>query len=419
MIGISGRRRSPTGLPEGNSTAAQKPSAVLCGDLNMLRCFATLEIPTVVATSDPREVTLRSRYCRDKAIIAPPSQPDAAVTDLVRLARRLGDRPVLFYGTDAMLLLISRHRDVLGQHFRFSMPGPDLVERLVDKAQFSELAHTLDLPVPSTLASSQISSPKDILARIGLPCVFKPTVHIGWFKARAEHALSPHKALRANTESELEHTLEELTLHCPSFVVQRYIPGGEDAIYSYHAYLSTDFQPLGEFAGRKIRTYPKQAGVSTYLELVRQPELLALGRELSTRMRLVGPVKIDFKRDDETGRFYLLEVNARYTLWNYLGAKAGVNLPALAFADLTSQPMPDQTAAYRTGVRWLSFGNDLRTFWRDYRRDGSLSTLEWLSSYRAEKVYDIFSWRDPLPFFANAFRYSEAFSRRLLRASHG
>jgi predicted ATP-grasp superfamily ATP-dependent carboligase len=199
--------------------------------------------------------------------------------------------------------------------------------------------------------------------------------------------------------------------------VQQYIPGGEDLIYSYHAYVDEHFRPLGEFAGRKLRTYPKHAGVSTYLELVHEPELLRIGREVIDRIGLIGPVKLDFKRAADTGQFHLLEVNPRYTLWNHLGAAAGINLPMIAHADLTGRPVPT-ASSYRAGVRWLSFGNDLRAFLRDYRPEG-MSVGEWLQSFRAPKVYDIFSWGDPLPFFANALRFSGALSRRLLKASLG
>lgn len=389
--------------------------AVVCGDLNLLRCFNGLPIETLVVASDPREVTLRSRRCKASALISKPSEPDRALADLLEIGRCFSERPVLYYGTDAMLLIISKNRAALSQYFRFRMPEHDLVETLVSKQRFAKLASEACLPVPETLSSDQVSRAEDVLARLGLPCLFKPSVHVGWFQARAAHGLSPHKALLVTTRAELEGALAELSKHCDSFVVQRYVPGGEDCIYSYHAYLSARSEPLGEFAGRKLRTYPKQAGVSTYLELVRCPDLIDVGRALCSRLGLSGPVKLDFKRAPDTGKFYLLEINARFTLWNYLGAVSGVNLPAVAYADLTgARPAPQRH--YDTSVRWLSFGNDLRAFLRDYRRDGSLDTWDWLNSYRARKVYDIFEWRDPVPFLANALQFSGALSRRLLRA---
>jgi len=405
--------RDSRDAPSKREHGKRSVDAVVCGDLNLLRCFVGSEIETLTVASSPAAVTLSSRHCRQSHVLSAPAEGARLVAELAALGRALGSRPVLFYGTDAMLLSISRNRDVLDELFRFRMPPAELVEKLVDKIEFAELALREGLPVPATLSSREIAGPQQILERIGLPCVFKPSVHIGWFQARADHGLSPHKALRADTNSELERHYRELASHCPAFVVQRYVHGGEDCIYSYHAYLDADSKPLGEFAGKKIRTYPKHAGVSTFLELVKDDEVMRLGREISRHLGLVGPLKLDFKRDSVSGETYLLEVNARFTLWNRLGAVSGVNLPLIAHADLREEP-PPEARDYRTDVRWLSFGNDLRSYFREYRLDGELGFGAWVGSLVGPTVYDVFAWDDPLPFAMNALQFSKAFLRRKL-----
>ena len=93
----------------------------------------------------------------------------------------------------------------------------------------------------------------------------------------------------------------------------------------------------------------------------------------------------------------LLEVNARFNLWNRLGAVSGVNLPLIAYRDLTGGAVEPATE-YQTRTRWLSFGDDARAFVRDYAPAGDLTTLDWLRSYRGSLVYDVFAWDDPQPF---------------------
>jgi len=387
--------------------------ALLCGDLNMLRCFSESGVPTSVAASDPDEPTLRSRYCTRSFLIAPADEPERCVGDLELIARELGDEPVLYYGTDAMLLLVARNAERLAEAFRFRTPPLELVEALVDKIQFATLAQARGIPIPETLSSSEAFSARQVVRSVPLPCVVKPSVHIGWLRGRALRQRSIQKAIVAETLAELDAVLEEVREHTRSFVVQRYVPGGEDEIHSFHAYSDARARVLGWFVGKKIRTYPMQAGVSTYLELVKEPDLARLGHEIVERLGLVGPVKIDFKRDADTGGWWVLELNPRFTLWNYLGAVSGVNLPELAYADLAGErcPLPSD---YRTGVRWLSFGNDLRSFVRGYRPSGTLSTLQYLASLRGPKVYDVFSWNDPMPWVSSALRYSRAAARRWL-----
>ena len=187
-------------------------------------------------------------------------------------------------------------------------------------------------------------------------------------------------------------------------MIQPYISGGDDHIYSFHAYLNQHSEPLAYFAGRKIRNYPRDCGLSTFLELVKEPEVISLGLQILRKLIFVGPVKLDFKKDAGSGRFYLLEINARFTLWNHLGVACGINIPLAAYADLTGQPTSLQTE-YRTGVRWLSFGNDFRSFLRDYHREGDLSWAQYLMSLSGPKVYPIFDWRDPLPMAVTIWRH--------------
>jgi D-aspartate ligase len=389
---------------------------VVCGDMNLLRCFAGLDAPIELVAWNPHEVTLSSRFARKHHVIAPPTEGERAVADLERIGAAHAQRPVLFYGTDDMLLLISRNRERLSKHFLFRMPDAELIEGVVDKNRFQELCEASHLPVPPALACDASTPAEQVLETVGLPCAFKPSSHIGWLRSRASTDKKPRKALIARTREELFELHEEIKAYADSFVAQRYVVGGEDHIYSYHAYLDEGSMPLGEFAGKKIRTYPMEAGVSTYLELVKDPEVIRVGREASMALGLVGPVKFDFKRDADNGRLYLFEVNARFTLWCYLGARCGVNLPRIAYADLVGQdvPLPED---YATGVRWLSFGNDLRAYLRDYGPHG-LSVKDWLRSYRGQKVYDVFSWDDPMPLGMCMLNYSKAVLSKLAPSRH-
>ena len=208
------------------------------------------------------------------------------------------------YGDDATLLAISRHRGKLDKHYSFLMPGAEMVEDVVDKFRFDALAERLGLPVPRTILSSEIRTVNDITERISLPCVLKPSLHIGWRQSRAiqEVTKMPQKVLHAESLEELTLLHGKMRQFTPDFVVQEYVPGGPDCIYSFHAYYNRQSEPLAYFVGRKIRTYPEDSGTSTYLELVREPEVVQLGTEILNALKFVGPVKIDFKKDARRNR---------------------------------------------------------------------------------------------------------------------
>jgi D-aspartate ligase len=393
------------------------PPAFLCGDLNMLRSFADFGPHVVVISSDGEDVTFLSKHCKEGCVIADVERdPESALSDLEHLASERSAKPVIFYGTDAMLLLVSRNRARLAPRLSFLMPSESVVEALVDKTSFANFAARVGIPAPRTLSSHDVASAKEIERELALPCVLKPKQHTGWSRSQAVRAIGgrPRKAFRADTRGDLERLYPLIRDFGESFVIQEYVPGGDDCLYSFHAYLDRTTKPLGHYVGRKIRTYPREAGVSTYLELVTDDEVARLGLKVLQRLDYVGIAKLDFKRHPETGRLYLLEINPRFNLWNYLGTTAGINLPQIAYFDQVGEPLPPATV-YETGVRWLSFGDDLRTFLREYRRSGDLSWLEWLGSFRGRKVYDVFAWDDPYPFGVAAMRDLKKTARRVLR----
>lgn len=385
-----------------------QPLAVICGggDLNTLRALGRSGIPALVASADPHDFAFRSRYCRERRVISSVRTPEQMIEDLVRLGREFAEPPVLFYGDDPTLLAVSRHRERLLPFYRFLMPEREMVEQMVGKVEFAHLARRYDLLAPRTITSAEAVSPEEVRKHISVPCILKPSLRVGWFQSQAvmDEGGMPQKVLRADTWEEFDRLFAKIKLFSDEFVIQEYIPGGDDCIYSFHAYYDRRSEPLAYFVGRKIRTYPKDAGISTYLELVDEPEVAEMGREILRRLNFVGPVKIDFKKDAARGGYRMLEINARFTLWSYLGSVCGANLPQAAYEDLTGRSVRLQTP-HRTGVRWLSLGNDLRAFIRDYRRSGDLGWSDWISSLRAPKVYDIFSWSDPAPSIVYAKNY--------------
>lgn len=182
------------------------------------------------------------------------------------------------------------------------------------------------------------------------------------------------------------------------FLVQAMIPGAETRIESYHVYADAGGGIAAEFTGRKIRTYPTSYGHSTALTITDAPDVIAIGRELVERLGLRGVAKFDFKRDPD-GRLHLLEVNPRFNLWHHLGAVAGVNIPAIVYADLIGSPRPVAGRA-RAGARWCMLPKDLRAA----RASGIPlhSHLAWAWGCEAKSS---FAWDDPMPALRRLFRF--------------
>ena len=134
-------------------------------------------------------------------------------------------------------------------------------------------------------------------------------------------------------------------------MVQELVPGGDDALYSVGSYLARDGQPLGVFCGRKLRQTPPGIGTCRVGEAVWVQEIVDGARRLLRSFGYHGLSQVEFKRDARDGRFKLMEINPRLWQWHGLAVACGVDLPRIAYADLTGRERPESTLQ-RDGKRW-------------------------------------------------------------------
>ncbi len=322
-----------------------QPLACVLGDTDLLRALGMAGVPCVVAAA-PGDPARYSRFARAVLDWADAWERPAALLELLeRFAAAQASMPALFYEEDRELLLISRQRERLSGYFRFVVPDATLVEDLVDKARFDQWT-----PIAGAA-----------------------------------------KALRLDTTLPLVSLWPRLATAGIPVLLQQLIPGPETCIESYHVYVDEQGETVGEFTGRKIRTWPPAYGDSTALVITDAPDVTALGRDLVGRLGLRGVAKFDFKRAPD-GRLYLLEINPRFTLWHHLGARAGVNIPALVYADLVGLPRAGARQA-RAGVRWCKPWDDAAS-----ARAAGVPFLRWLPWAFGCEAKRVMAWDDPMPF---------------------
>jgi predicted ATP-grasp superfamily ATP-dependent carboligase len=354
------------------------------GDMDLVRPIVAAGIRCAVVAR-PGSPSLHSRHAQ--ACLPWSDFSDGAeelVEKLLDLAKTQPVPPVLFYEDDAQLLLISRFRDRLAQSFRFVIADAELVDNLVDKARFQDLAERHSLPVPAARRFHPATQDPDTLA-LRFPIVLKPLTRL----ARWNDNAGLHKAFAAENAQALRALWPQLVALDVELLAQELIPGAESQIESYHCYVERGGAMVAEFTGRKIRTCPPAFGHTTALEITDAADVRRQGRAIAERLGLTGVAKFDFKRD-AAGTLHLLEINPRFTLWHHAAAVAGLNIPALVYADLTGLPRRPVRPA-RPGMRWCRA-------WTDFSaaRAMGMSLGDWLAwTWRCEAKSSL-SWDDPL-----------------------
>jgi predicted ATP-grasp superfamily ATP-dependent carboligase len=393
--------------------------AVTVGNLSLLRALGRGKFPVIAATSVANEVVFHSIYQDSNYLIPGPTKtPDEFIQALISIGKKhKSDSPVLFYDADADLLCISRNRRELEKYYKFNMPPQNVIESLVDKSRFFGYAKQHKLPIPNTIIiklGDEVNF--EIANQFTFPAIVKPVSRVDWFDSPLSKAYGyGGKAILVTTSNQLYEIMTLAKEHNIEIIVQELIPGDESNIVSYHSYANRSGNILGEYTGRKIRTYPNKFGMSTCVEVCENAEVMDAGRKIIESTGLIGVAKIDFKQDPRTGKLYLLEINPRFNIWNYPGAIAGVNLPVIAYCDI-AENNPNLNNRLEQNIKWIDAVRDKK----GYKEMGSGNIFyfeSWLKNLNRKTVYAIWAWDDPRPFiwmkYKNILNLGAALKRRV------
>ncbi|HEY2804757.1 MAG TPA: GNAT family N-acetyltransferase [Gemmatimonadales bacterium] len=381
--------RGRWGRAAARSRAAETDSAVpacVMGDIDLVRALGLAGIPSMVVAPPGSAARFSMTAAGALDWVDPWERSEELVESLIAHGQAQSEPPVLFYQDDRGLLLVSRLRDRLRGAFRFVIPDATLVEQLVDKHRFQQLATRLALPVPPARAYRTAHESFSDDGSLTFPVIVKPLTR----RNDQWNPLAAGKAMSFANADELRAFWPKLSAARAEVMVQSQIEGPESAIESYHVYVDEKGVTAGEFTGKKVRTWPTAYGDTTALEITGALDVETLGRDVVKRLKLRGVAKLDFKRGPD-GKLYLLEVNPRFTLWNHAGAEAGVNLPALVFADCTGGRRPAAVRA-RAGVRWCKVWSDCPA-----ARSSGVPLLQWLPWALRCETKSAFAWDDPMP----------------------
>jgi predicted ATP-grasp superfamily ATP-dependent carboligase len=309
------------------------PPAVVVGvgwvaGLAAIRSLGRAGVRVLAVDDRPGALGFRSRYAEPRHAPNRIEEQDA----FVRFLADLGEG-VAFPTHDDDLETIARHRDELALTCPF--PSWDVLGRIQDKRHQLAVAADVGIAVPRTA--------DEPTGELGFPVLVKPADPTAF---RRRFGL---KAFRCANLSELERRFEEARDHAP--LVQEWIPGDDDALYTAGTYLTHDGEAVGVFTGRKLLQTPREIGTARVAEARWLPELADDALRLLRGLGFHGISQVELKRDPRDGRFKLIEVNPRLWEWHGLAAACGVDLPRIAYLDaLGERPPPVRMRG--EGRRW-------------------------------------------------------------------
>lgn len=320
----------------------------------------------------------------------------------LRFARAVGraasryDIDVVLPVTDASVEATLLHEAQLPRRVVLPLPDLSAYRAASDKAAVLAYASAAGFDVPDTRV---LASPGDELPEPEFfPAVLKAhrsVVPLAWANS-ARRRLSVAFVQHSDACS---HTLERFPPEAFPVLVQRLVRGPGEGLFL----LRWDGQIVAAFAHRRLREKPPEGGVSVYRESIEPPpELMAAGARLLESLDWRGVAMIECKRDLDTGRHVLMEVNGRFWGSLQLAIDAGVDFPALLL-DCAAGAVPAAPRGYRAGVRGRWFWGDVDHVY--LRRGSRFSALAEVLQFRPGRDHeDVWRWHDPGPFMVESLK---------------
>lgn len=368
------------------------------GDLGIVRTLGRAGVHVTLVSEYKNAIALHSKYTKESYVLPGfTNNYDKTLEFLIDYSRKQEEKPVLFPTADPDLKMISDLRDSLTQYYIMFISEKEIIEGFMDKAEFFKYAEKYGFPIPATMIPSNRDDVIKITKDLNFPVIIKPVYPHSWVRQEIQIIVDNKKALKVDDKESLVKLYEDISIYNQDMVIQEYIPGRDDHLYSLHIYMDKNSRPKGYFTGRKLRTYPAYAGIGCFVESIRVPEIIEQGINLLQKVGYTGLALMQFKKDPRFNDYKLIEINPRASSWNLLAYECGINLPYMAYCDALNQET-SVCFSQTEGIKYIYFEHDLRAF-LEYHKDGELTLPDWLNSYRGKKVYQYYASDDLGPFW--------------------
>jgi len=365
--------------------------------LQTARILAQHDIPIIALAKDLNHFCCQTRVC--ERILRANTASEEFIEVLETLGPTLNQKAVLFPCTDMSVLTISRHRQRLSAWYHVVLPEPEVVEMLMDKVSFYTYAQEKGLPIPKTFLLKNRNDAEIAANELAFPCIMKPPMKTPTWE---KHTRA--KVYKVTSREEFLTLYDQCSSWADLLMIQEWIEGDDATLYSCNCYFNACSEPMVTFIARKLRQWPPQTGTSCLGEECRNDFVLEESIRLFRSVNYQGLGYVEMKRDERTGKHYIIEPNiGRPTGRSAIAEAGGVELLYTKYCDVLNLPLPANREQKYKGVKWIYLQHDIPSAFHYWKR-GELTLREWWQSVRGAKRDAVFSWTDPAPFWHSLWK---------------
>ncbi len=347
------RAQSPQRMLEPLSPAANRSVLLLDADqpsaLAITRALGRHGLAVQVASSVAQPLAANSRYATGCLHYPDPLRREADF--IAWLDAQMRDNPagLVIPVTERTVVPILRHRAQLDDR-RIAIAPSSALEQVLDKDLTLQLAVSLGIPVPRSVAIDTLDALPEAAAQIGFPVVVKPSRSVGQSgDQRVQLSVS-----YAHNSTELEVQVRH-ALRYGAVILQEYFRGDGVGIE-----LIADRGTVRyAFQHRRLHEVPLTGGGSSLrISEAIVPALRAAAEQLMQALGWHGVAMVEFKYAPASGEFRLMEINGRFWGSLPLAVAAGANFPVMLHELITTGRVGDHAPA-RLGVVCRQLARDI------------------------------------------------------------
>ena len=250
---------------------------------------------------------------------------------------------------DGYAELLSKHKDELSKVFVVPYIDYDLLEKLISKEGFYEVAEKYGLPYPKTkiITMDDYKSGKYTDVPFQFPVELKPEDPVSWLNCQFE---GRKKTFTIHDENEFKDIVGKIYTngYTEDLILQDFIPGDDSNMRTLNAYVDKNHQVKMMCLGHPLLEDPTPQSIGNYMTILPayDEELYEQVQAFLEKLHYTGMANFDIKYDTRDGQYKFFEINLRQGRSSFYVTLNGYNLAKWYIDDYVEDSLKDKDTVY-------------------------------------------------------------------------
>lgn len=250
---------------------------------------------------------------------------------------------------DGYAELLAKHKAELQEVFVVPYIDYDLLEKLISKEGFYEIAEQYGLPYPKTkivtLADYQNGTYTDL--PFNFPVELKPEDPVSWLDVQFE---GRKKTFTLKNQAELADVINKIYTngYKADLIIQDFIPGDDSHMRVLNAYVDQHHQVKMMCLGHPLLEDPTPQSIGNYMAILPEydEKLYEQVQSFLEQINYTGMANFDIKFDERDGQYKFFEINLRQGRSSFYVTLNGYNLAKWYVEDYVNNSLANAETVY-------------------------------------------------------------------------